>query len=98
MPDECPTNDEGKTESPVLPSSLVGHSDFYPCAAPGSMTRMVFHFPPRKRNQKHTAMPQMCSVANSQHRYTLPPSHTVRAVGITIRGHARQNVSAVTYF
>src|SRR5690348_9061142 len=62
------------------------------------MTRIVFHFPLRNRNQKHTLMPQMWAVANTQHQYTFPPSHTVSAVGMTISGHASANVSAVTYF
>src|SRR5262249_38586404 len=63
-----------------------------------SITRIVFHLPLRKRTQKHTLMPQMCAVANTQHQYTFPPSHTVSAVGITISGHASANVSFVTYF
>src|SRR5262249_4125539 len=67
-------------------------------ANPGSITRIDFHFPLRKRNQKQTLIPMMCAVANTQHQYTLPPSSTVIAVGITMSGHARRNVSIVTNF
>ena len=39
-----------------------------PAATSGSITRMLFHLPLRNRNQKHTLMPMMCSVTNTQHQ------------------------------
>ena len=57
---------------------------------------MLFHFPVRKRNQKHADIARIWAVANTQHQYTEPCAITTRVVGITITGQASKKVSAVT--